>query len=350
MGIYMNILIAILVFGLLVFIHEFGHFLAAKAGGIKVLEFAIGMGPRITSFEKGGTKFSLRLIPIGGFCSMLGEDEDNDDPDAFNNKSVWTRIKVVFAGPLFNFLLAFVLSLILIGAVGYDPAVIYSVEPGMPMAEAGIQDGDIITRMNGSAITFSRELSSDLMVHPITEEPVDFVINRDGEKLSFTVTPVKDGESYRLGFTYSVNQRVRTGLGKTILYSVKEVGFQIQNVVRSLGMIFTGQVSLQEVSGPVGIVDIIGETVEETKSDGALIVLLNIINIAILLSANLGVMNLLPIPALDGGRLLFLLIEAVRGKPIDKEKEGWVHTIGFILLMILMVLVFFNDIMRLIRG
>ena len=346
----MNIVIAILVFGLLIFIHEFGHFLAAKAGGIKVLEFALGMGPKLTSFEAWGTTFSLRLLPIGGFCSMLGEDEDLEDPDAFNKKSAWTRIKVVAAGPVFNFLLAFLLSLILIGAVGYDPAVVTSVEPGMPMAEAGVLDGDIITSLNGEAITFSRELSSDLMVHPLTAEPVDVVVERDGEKLSFTVTPVKDGDVYRLGFSYYMNQRVRTDFGHTILYSFKEVGFQIQNVVRSIGMIFSGQVSAREISGPVGIVDIIGETVEETKQEGFLIVLLNIMNIAILLSANLGVMNLLPIPALDGGRLLFLLIELVRGKALDKEKEGLVHTIGFILLLGIMALVFFNDILKLIRG
>ncbi|MBQ9563304.1 MAG: site-2 protease family protein [Lachnospiraceae bacterium] len=346
----MNILIAILVFGLLIFIHEFGHFLAAKAGGVKVIEFALGMGPRLASFEKGGTQFSLRLLPIGGFCSMLGEDEVNDDPDAFNNKSVWTRLMVVAAGPVFNFLLAFLLSLILIGAVGYDPAVVTAVEPGMPMAEAGIQDGDIITSLNGHAVTFSRELSSDLMVDPLTEKPVQLGIRRGEEKLQFTVTPVKDGDVYRLGFSYYLNQRVKTGFGRTILYSFKEVGFQIENVIRSIGLIVRGRVSAGEISGPVGIVGIIGETVEETSKEGFLTVLLNIMNIAILLSANLGVMNLLPIPALDGGRLLFLIIELVRRKPLDKEKEGLVHTIGFIILLILMALVFFNDILKLFRG
>ncbi|MBR1759196.1 MAG: site-2 protease family protein [Lachnospiraceae bacterium] len=347
----MNIVIAILVFGLLIFIHEFGHFLAARAGKIKVNEFAIGMGPKIASVKsKRETEFSLRALPIGGFCSMLGEDEALDDPDAFNSKNVWTRIMVVVAGPFFNFLLAFVLALILIGAVGYDPAVVNHVEAGMPMAEAGILDGDIITEFRGHTVTFSRELNSDLMVEPLSNQPVEIVIDRDGEKLSFTVTPTLDQGVYRLGFSYYVNERYKTSFSKTILYSFKEVGFQIENVVRSIGMMIRGQVRASDISGPVGIVNIIGETVEETKSEGVGIVLLNIINIAILLSANLGVMNLLPIPALDGGRLLFLIIEVLRGKPIDQEKEGWVHTIGMILLLALMAVIFFNDILRLIRG
>ena len=346
----MNIIIAILVFGLLIFIHEFGHFLAAKAGKIKVNEFSLGMGPKLLSKEAWGTTWSLRALPIGGFCSMLGEDEKLDDPDAFNSKSVWTRIMVVFAGPFFNFVLAFLLSLVLIGAVGYDPAVVRQVEPGMPMAEAGVLDGDVITRLNGKKVSFSRELQSDLMMNPLTEDPVDLVLSRDGKEFSLTVTPVESEGVYRLGFSYYLNLREKTTFAKTIAYSFKEVAFQIENVYRSIKLMISGKVSAKEISGPVGIVNVIGETVEETKSEGWLSVLLNIINIAILLSANLGVMNLLPIPALDGGRLLFLLIELVRGKPIDQEKEGMVHTIGMILLLALMALIFFNDIFRIFRG
>lgn len=346
----MTIIIAILVFGMIILIHELGHFLLAKKNGITVTEFAIGMGPKLASFERGGTVYALKLLPIGGSCMMLGEDEILEDQNSFNNKSVWARISVILAGPIFNFILAFILSLIVIGFVGYDPAVVGSVETGKPMAEAGIQTGDIITNFNGSKITFSRELNSDLTFKPLTGDPVHVEVLRDGEKLSFEVMPEQTAEGvYKLGFSYYLNVREKTGPLDTMKYALKEVGYWIETTVRSIGMMISGQVSKDDISGPVGIMNIIGETYEESKQSGVLTVVLSIFNISILLSANLGVMNLLPIPALDGGRLVFLIIEAVRGKPIDQEKEGFVHMIGMIALLILMAFIFFNDISKLFR-
>ncbi len=344
-----SILLGILIFGLIIVIHELGHFILAKMNGVTVTEFAVGMGPKLFSITRGGTAYSLRLLPIGGACMMLGEDEDREEPGAFNNKNVWSRISVVVAGPVFNFLLAFLLALIVMCAVGYDPAIVDTVEPGSPMEEAGVQAGDIITRFDGAKISFSRELNSDLTFKPLDGDPVEITLRRGEETYTVTVTPAQDPETgaYLLGFRYYVNVRQKTSPLASMGYAVKEVGYWIESTVRSIGMIFRGRVSKDDISGPLGIVSMIGETYEASRQDGALMVFLNMCNIGILLSANLGVMNLLPIPALDGGRLMFLLLEVIRGKPIDQKKEGFVHAVGFALLLALMAFIFINDVVKL---
>lgn len=435
----MNILIALLILGLVIAFHEFGHFIIAKSRGITVREFSIGMGPKLFGFEKGGTQYNLRLLPIGGAC-VMGEDEmaGPDDVNAFNNKTVWERISVIFAGPFFNFILAFFFALIIIGVVGYDPAYVLSVNPNQPAeVEAGLQPGDLIKEFNGKKIHLGRELATELMYKELDGSPVNLVIertlddntkktyeveftpeyvesymmgfyytttdanadavinsviegypmaeagllagdiitsvdgnaianvgelaeylssnppgkdpmqltySRSGESFSTEITPMFSSEGYSLGFSYNYNYREKTNLFGVIKNSFYEVKYWIVTTVKSLGQLITGKVSTNEIGGPVRIVDEIGNVVEESKSDGLLYVVLNLLNWCILLSANLGVMNLLPIPALDGGRLLFLFLEVVRGKPIAKEKEGMVHMIGIILLMLLMVVVFFNDI------
>ncbi|WP_343208997.1 RIP metalloprotease RseP [Anaerolentibacter hominis] len=343
----MKIIIAILVFGLIIFFHELGHFLLAKKNGITVTEFSLGMGPRLCSFERGGTRYSLKLFPIGGSCMMLGEDELVEDEGAFNKKGVWARISVIIAGPVFNFILAFFMALIVIGVIGYDPAVVMGVEENAPFAEAGIQEGDVITRFDGRKIYFARELNLNLQLDPLTDEEVTLTYERNGEKQTVTLTPQKtESGSYRLGFSYSMYNRQKTGPLGTVKYAALEVRYWIQSTIKSIGMLIRGQVSKDDIAGPVGIVDMIGDSYEQSKPDGPLYVLLNILNISILLSANLGVMNLLPIPALDGGRLVFLLLEAVRGKPINQEKEGLIHMIGLIALLILMAFIVFNDFSR----
>lgn len=343
----MKIIIAILIFSVLVIFHELGHFLLAKKNGIYVKEFTLGLGPTLFGITKGETKYCLKLLPFGGSCVMMGEDEESDDERAFNNKSVWARIAVVAAGPVFNFILAFLLSLIIIGSVGYDAPVVNGVMEDFPASEAGIQPGDKIVKMNGDHILVYREISLYVNLHQ--GETVNVVYERDGEKQEVTLEPKKDEESgnYYLGFIGG-GARTKGNILETVKYGLVEVEYWIETTFKSLGMMFSGKVSADDVSGPVGIVSAIGDTYEQSREDGAFYVFLNMINMAILLSANLGVMNLLPIPALDGGRLVFLIIEAIRRKPISRDKEGMVHFVGLVILLLLMVLVLFNDIRKLI--
>lgn len=340
----MNIIVALLVFSVIVIIHEFGHFLLAKANGITVTEFSLGMGPRLLSFTKGGTRYSWKLLPFGGSCMMLGEDGEEEGDGSFGSKSVWARISVVAAGPIFNFILAFVLSIFIIGNIGYDAPVLIGVSEGFPAQAAGLREGDRIVSMNGKSIHFYRDVANYGMFHP--GETVRFVYERDGERCEAVVEPQLENGSYKYGIVGNVNYRVRTNAIDTLRYSAYEVVYWIDTTLQSLKLLVRGGVTLDDVSGPVGVVDMIGETYEESKSSGAFYVWLNMVNIAILLTANLGVMNLLPIPALDGGRLVFLIVEAIRGKRTDPELEGKIHLAGLMVLMILMVVVMFNDVRK----
>lgn len=426
----MKILIAVIIFSAIVLIHELGHFLLAKKNGIVVTEFSLGMGPRLFSTQKGETRYSVKLLPIGGSCAMLGEDTGEDEmPGTFNAAPVWGRISVVAAGPVFNFVLAFVLALIIVGFSGYDPALVMEVEEDSSAAEAGLQEGDIITEYNGYNIDLAKDLYLYTYVNELEEKPLTLSVERDGTEHQITFTPdadvryllgfnrkdmetleveslihgmplesvgvkpgdviteingteVPDGEAYqeyisehplsaepvdivyvrdgleyeatltpaeyrtpKLGFSYNVGYVKAEGFG-VIKYAALEVKYMIRSTVLSLKELLTGGLGVEELSGPVGVVDAIGETYEASKSEGALTVLLNMMNMALLLSTNLGVMNLIPFPALDGGRLLFLILEAVRRKPINREVEGMVHFAGLMLLMGLMVVVMYNDILK----
>ena len=340
----MGIILALLLFSFIVFFHEFGHFLLAKLNGIDVYEFAIGMGPAIFSKEYKGTKYAIRILPIGGYCAMGEDDEVSDSPGNFNNKSVWARISVIAAGAVFNFILAFIMSVIIIGMTGYDSPVIGEVDAGFPAAEAGLLPGDKIIKMNDEKIKIFREITMYNQFHQ--GETTEIVYLRDGEKYTATVTPMMDEElGYaRFGFTSAGYQKPT--LLKAVQYGAYEVGFWIETTLDSLKMLVTRKVGMNELSGPVGIVDVVGDTYEQTKSYGFLTVFANMLSLAILLSANLGVMNLLPLPALDGGRLVFLFVEAIRGKRVPPEKEGYVHALGMVLLLALMVFVLYNDIVR----
>ena len=341
----MGIVLAILVFSLIVFIHELGHFLLAKANKIRVDEFSIGMGPRLFSFVKGETRYSLKLLPLGGSCMMGEDDVDDIGEGSFNSKSVWARMSVIVAGPLFNFILALLFSIIVVGYVGYDEPVITGVIEGYAAEEAGMQAGDRIVRMNNKKINIWREVTYYNMFHQ--GEDVDVVYERDGKKYEVTLTPKQNEEGqYLLGVTSS-NKYTKPNVFTAIEYGVYEVKFWICSTLESLKMLVTGEVGVDQLSGPVGIVDVVDDTYQQSKAYGAIVVLMQMLNIGILLSANLGVMNLLPLPALDGGRLVFLIIEAIRGKRVAPEKEGWVHAIGLILLLILMAFIMFNDIRKL---
>lgn len=342
----MKIIIAILIFSLLIIFHELGHFLLAKKNGIRVNEFCLGLGPTVVGFTKGETKYSLHLLPFGGACMMEGEDAESDDERAFGKKSVWARISVVAAGPIFNFIMALVFSIILMGCVGYDKPVLSGVMEGYPAEEAGIEAGDTIVKLNHKSIHFWREINFYLYSHPGEELKVTY--EREGERYETILTPKYDEENgaYYAGF-YGGGEKTKGNVIETLQYGVYYVKYWIDVTFESLKMLVTGQVGVQDMSGPVGIVKTIGDTYEQSKASGVFYIFVNMLNISILLSANLGVMNLLPIPALDGGRLVFLIIEAIRGKKIDPDKEGMVHFIGMACLMLLMVVVMFSDIRKL---
>ena len=340
----MSYILALIIFSAIVIFHALGHFLLAKWNGIEVIEFSLGMGPRLLSHVWGDTRYSLKLLPIGGSCQMVGEEEASDSEGAFGNKSVWARIAVVAAGPVFNFILAWVLALIIVGSVGYDNTMV-DIIPDSAAAEAGMEDGDQIISINGSRTWLYREVSLYSSLHQ--GQTATVVFERNGEKQTVVLTPKQsDTGAYLYGFSRTV-QREKGGALETVGYSCAEIRYWLKATVESLKMLIGGRVGLEEMSGPVGIVSTIGDTYKESRVDGWYYVTMNMIMIAILLSVNLGVMNLLPIPALDGGRLVFLILEAIRGKAIPQEKESMVHFAGFVLLMGLMAVILFSDLHKL---
>lgn len=345
----MNIILIILVFGVIVFFHEFGHFIVAKMNKIAVMEFSIGMGPAIFSIQKKETKYSLRLLPIGGYCMMMGEDGESEDENAFNNKPLLARILVIAAGPVFNFILAFVFSIVLIHFTGCDPARLTTVVEHSAAEDAGIVVGDTVTAINGKKIYNYREILLYMQAENPSKPVTLSIEHADGSKESVVVTPKVDNEgNYKLGVAGGYVPS--TGFGNDIKYAGLELRYWVKATVTGLRMIVTGGVKNGDIMGPVGVGSAMNEVIEEakdistTQKEAVINVILNLLNWSILLSVNLGIMNLLPIPALDGGRLLFLFIEAIRRKKIPQEKEAIVNFIGFALLMVLMVVVFFNDI------
>lgn len=341
----MGIILAIILFGFIVIFHELGHFLMARLNGIEVEEFALGMGPLLFSKEYKGTRYCIRALPIGGACMMGEDDEATGEEGNFHSKPVWARIMVIAGGPVFNFILAFVLAVILTVMVGYDPPVVGAVSPGSPAEEAGVKAGDEIVEMGNKKINIFREISAYNQFHP--GERVDVTYQRDGKRHTVSIKPEYDKELqyYFLGISREPNKKA--GVLTALQYGAYEVKYWICVTASGLKMLLTGQVGLDQMSGPVGIVDMVDDAYHSSVDYGLSVIVANMMNMAILLSANLGVMNLLPIPALDGGRLVFLFAEAVRRKKVSPEKEGYVHFIGFALLMALMVFVLYNDIRRL---
>lgn len=344
----MKIILAILIFSFIIIFHELGHFLFAKKCGVKVNEFTLGLGPTLFSWGKGETKYCLKALPFGGSCVMEGEDEESDSDRAFNKKNKWERFQIVFGGPFFNFILAFILSIVYIASIGVNDTTISSVMENMPAQEAGLQAGDKIISINGYHVHFYNEISIYTFLHP-NEDNYQVVYKRDGEKHTATIKPKYSEETGRkmLGITKNTEYKKVSPLG-VIEYSFYEIKYQIYVTLSSLKLLFTGQVSMNEVSGPVGVVTTISSVYDQSVTSGAFYVFINMTSIAILLSANLGVMNLLPFPALDGGRILLIIIEAIRGKKMKPEIENGINLVGFALLMLLMIVVMYNDIIKLI--
>lgn len=343
----MNIVIGILVISFIVIIHELGHFLLAKRAGIRVEEFCLGLGPRILSKKFGETVYAIRLFPIGGACIMTGEDEEVENDDrSFGSKTVWQRISVTAAGPIFNFILAFVVSLFLIGVNGVDKPVISDVQKASASEKAGIVKGDKIISINGRGVTFFKDIGLKLISNK--GEPIKVGYERDGIESVVNVTPTMQNGRAILGIVSTPREKV--GFLSTIGYSASEVRYWVESVFVTLKNLFTGNISTKALAGPIGIVNMVGDSVGQSSANGALAVLSAVAFFTILISANLGVMNLLPIPALDGGRLLFLFVELIRGKRLNQKVEGYVNMGGFLLLMGLMVFLFYNDIAKIITG
>lgn len=347
-----TILIFFVIFFVIVMGHEFGHFLLAKVNGIKVNEFSIGMGPKLAGFQKGETEYCLRAIPFGGACIFEGEDgfeskNGAGDEGNFQNASVWARISTVIAGPLFNFILAFFFAVMVAGYAGADIPVLGDVAEGSAAEAAGMQAGDKIIGFNGR-IRLAREISLMMTLNP-DGDPVDVEYERDGVRYETVLTPKYNEEEarYLVGFVNYAQYEEASGLN-LLRYGWYQLRFSMKNSLLSVLSLFQGKLSTDDVAGPVGMAQVVNEVKEAAEPGGPMLVFMNMVNIAMLLSVSLGVMNLLPFPALDGGRLVFLLVEAVRGKPLPPEKEGIIHMAGFVVLMIVMVLVLFNDIQRII--
>lgn len=412
-----TVLAFIVVFGVLVFFHELGHFLLAKKAGIMVREFAIGFGPKILGITKGETLYTVRLLPLGGYVRMAGEDFDTvelqpgyrvglyigdsdevekiyltqsvSNPDLlfleaeaadlekelyiegydddgelvrynvsrtaviiekgqetliapydrqFESKSLFSRTMTIFAGPLFNFILAFFIFLLigLLQGVPTNEPIISEVQESGPAEQAGMQSGDYIKEVNHTAISTWTEFAEIIQAHP--GESLNFTVERDGERVNVDVVPAtieEAGQKFgQIGVYYT--SPVEKNVFKAVGYGAEQTWFWFTKILELLGMLVTGKFTIDALSGPVGIYKATGEVAQYG--------VYSLMHWGAMLSVNLGIMNLLPLPALDGGRLLFFLFEAIRGKPVDKQKEGMVHFVGIVLLMLLMLVVTWNDI------
>ena len=328
--------VAIIVFGLLVLIHELGHFTVAKLVDIKVHEFSIGMGPKLAQVKKGETAYSIRALPLGGYVRMEGEDEESDDLRSYNNKSALSRIAVIFAGPFMNFILAIGLFSIIFYYVGTPTTRIDEVIPQSPAQHIGIRSGDIIHSIDGKRMDTWQDVID--AIGNSDENPIDIVIIRDGNKMEKTVRATRDADTDRITIG------IVAAMEKSVFLSVQNGFIMIKDITIDVltflkGLVTGGSNVSGEVMGPIGILSLVGEVAKTGWLD--------IVNLTAVLSVNLGLINLLPIPALDGSRIMFLLAEVLRGKPIDPEKEGVVHLIGFGILITLMLFITYKDILNL---
>ncbi len=430
----MGILLAIVVLSFLIIIHELGHFLVAKAFKVKVNEFSLFMGPKLFSFQKGETTYSLRLIPLGGYVKMEGEEEESDDERAYNKKPVGVRSAIIAAGPVMNILIALIFAFILMAQSGYNTTQVKAVLPGSVAEQAGIKVGDTLEKYNGKAVLLPTDL--EMFAYPLTNESVDLQYERNGETQNITITPNREQDGYMLGFTPKDNKSLdgadsnlvaqvsdkspaeEAGLkegdriiklngldinsrrdisklvdemgNKEITITVdragkvqelkpikpvarktaewKAIGLEFEyskggfintmkasidytistsrSIYYSIGWLITNTVPISELSGPVGITSLISDVVQLSPSLRDKV--LRLISITAMISINLGLVNLIPFPALDGSKLLLLLVEKIRRKPLNPEKEAMITMVGFVLLIALMIYVTWNDILKLI--
>lgn len=378
----LSLLISIIALGFIIFFHELGHFLAAKRCGVGVVEFSLGMGPRFLSKVRGNTRYSLRVLPFGGSCMMVGEEfeENGNAPadgraakaaaedgsieidgrryradEAFTQKPAWQRFCIIAAGPVFNFILAFLLSLVLTQQVGYDRPEVLEVQADMPAAQSGIEAGDLIYSINGERVTVYRDIQLFLLANQreLSEGlPIRIIYENQAGELhvtEFLPKYAEDTQSYRMGLTFNAGYVPVSSFGELLKYSAYNVEFCIKSTVKSLQMIFAGKVQKDDVMGPVRMVATIDNTVETASQYGVWTTVMSLFDLVILISASLGAMNLLPVPALDGGQLVFILIEMIARRPVPREWIARINMIGMALLLALMFFVLFNDVSFILR-
>lgn len=359
----LKILIAVLVFGVIILVHELGHFLMARLMGVKVNEFAIGMGPKLAKFGKKETLYTLRAFPIGGFCQMEGEDADSDNPRAFGNKKVWRRVLIVVAGAVMNLILGFVLLVTCYGVytqprdgettARYSSTTVAELPEDSTSYKTGLRVGDTFLKVNGKRVVTDFDLSS--IMQSDEDGVFDMVVKRDGEKVELKGVEFTLKTDEKTGSRYLVYDFKVKGIDKTVLSTLAHAGkmeYSIGIMIwRSLGDIITGKYGLNDLSGPVGVVDAIGDTAIQVGDNGNVSAdIESLLMLAAMITVNVGIFNLLPLPALDGGRLLFLAIEGISRRKVPAKYEGMVHVIGMLLLFGLMIIITFSDIFRIFSG
>ncbi len=332
-----TIIIAIIFLGILIIFHELGHFITAKRVGIKVEEFAIGMGPKILSFKKGETAYSLRIFPIGGYVKMMGEDTKSDDKRAFNNQKVWKRFTVLSAGSIMNFILAVIFITIIVYNVGVvaSPLEIEKVYENTPAQWAGLRVNDKIISVEGTRVDTVNQLEQ--LINENRGDSIEIKVLRDNKErdIILTLEPKATGQPM---LSFKIEKvSVFQAIGQGVKQVISIIRLMIVTLVMLIRDLFAGQ-AVEGVMGPVGIIGEIGKAAKQG--------MLQLLWLGALLSINLGIINLVPFPALDGSRLVFLLVEGVRGKPIDQDKEGLIHFAGFIILIAVMIFITYNDITR----
>lgn len=334
----MTIIVALILFSIIIFIHELGHFLFAKLSGVKVHEFAIGMGPKIFSIKRD-TEYSLRLLPLGGFVSMEGEDESSNDPDSFGNKSLPARLSTILAGPIFNLILAVIVLIPVFMSLGVPSkeAIVGELTKSGPAQTVGIETGDKILKINGKKVGSWEQTVNT--VHGSEGKDLNIELERDGVTKEVKVTPEKKQGTYLIG----MSPKMEKNIFRSITYSFETTVNMTKQMFTFLGQLVTGTVPggvANSVAGPVGVIGMV--------SDAAKTGIVNLLYLASIISLNLGILNLLPIPALDGWRVLMLIIEGIRGgKKFDPNKEGFVNLVGFGALMLFMIFITYKDILRL---
>ena len=335
-----SILIAILIIGVIIMVHEFGHYMTGKKLGFAIEEFSIGFGPKLFRWEKNGIQYTIRALPIGGYVQFLGEDEENENPRAFNNQPKWKRFLTLFSGAFNNILLAILLSITIIFAFGEYAPQIVAVTEGSPAQVAGFQPGDIIKNINGNEIYFQQEASEQIKPAEGTDT-VTIVVERNGERITLTSGFSYNEAAQRELIGISIGGvRVYYSLWEAFLLSFRWMFLLFKEMIVAIFQLLTFQQSLDAMMGTVGIISMMGQAVRSSFE--------TVLRIAMLITLNLGVFNLIPFPALDGGRIALLGIEAIRKKPISRKVEAAVNLAGLVVLMGLIVVLTYNDIARII--